>query len=80
MFGLPVIRPRDALRTPSVWTYLKAAFHFMRIFYLPDFDRTLFVRITNSYQTILNAGVSFCVDFHMIFISAEIRTKKKHQH
>ena len=42
----------------------KAAFSFMRIFYPPDFVRTVFARVTKSDQTIFNVGVSFCADFH----------------
>ena len=39
----------------------QAAFTFMRIFYPPDFVRTVFV--TKSDQTIFNIGISFCADF-----------------
>ena len=35
----------------------------MRIIYLTDFVRTVFVRVINSAQTIFNVGVSFCADF-----------------
>ena len=40
----------------------------MHIFYPTDFDRTVFVRVTNSDQSISNVGVSFCADFCMIIL------------
>ena len=41
----------------------KAAFPFMRIIYPTDLVRTVFVRVTNSDQTIFSVGVSFRDDF-----------------
>ena len=49
----------------------KAAFSFMRIFYPPHFVRTVFVRVTNSDQTIFNVGVCFLCGFYMIIHSVK---------
>ena len=74
VFGLSAIRPRDAVRPRPVWAYFKAAFPFMRTFYLADF-----VRVTNWDQTFFNVGVFFCADFCMIIYPYRNPHRRKHQ-
>ena len=40
----------------------------MRIFYPTDFDHTVFIRVTNSDQSIFDVGVSFCADYCTIIL------------
>ena len=49
-------------RTENIKSRLR--FHLLRLFYPTDYGRTAFIRVTtNSDQTIINVGVSFCAEF-----------------